>query len=208
MTIEQDLIPSELKAIEDHKYYMSLEQGKQVSIEEAIKDFLERYEGDWCRQKTIKDNLEQKTEIDKHKYNRSRQVGRDLGQEAVDEWREKYAHIWRDEQESLAKNEFLERKVILQNVLGLHVRPSCTLVKIALKYDCDVYVHKDGMENYNFKIKKKPYLNVRSVLSQSDLLELCAAKGDELEFIAYGKQAKEALDEIESIVNNKFGEEK
>lgn len=207
MVNEQDLIPSELKAIEDHKYYMSLEQKKQVSIEDAIKDFLERYEGDWCRQKTIKDNIEQKTEIEKHKYIRSQQEGRDLGEEAVEEWRQKYANIWREEKESLVKNSFLEKKVMIQNILGLHVRPSGTLVKIALKYDCDVYVHKQGMDNYNFKINKKPYLNVRSILAMSDLLELCAAKGDELEFIAYGSQAKDALNEIENIVNQKFGEE-
>ena len=207
MTLEKDLIPSELKAIEEHKYYMSVEQKKPISIEDAIKDFLEKYEGDWCRQKTIKDNLAQKEEIDKHKYIRSQQEGRDLGEEAADEWRQKYAHIWRDEQESLIKNGFLERKATIQNILGLHVRPSGTLVKIALKYDCEVYVHKQGMESYNFKINKKPYLNVRSVLAASDLLILCAAKGDELDFIAYGKQAKDALDEIEDIVNKKFLEE-
>jgi len=207
MTLEQDLIPSELKAIEDHKYYMSLEQKKQISIEEAIKDFISKYEADWLKEKTRKDNIEQKDEIDKHKYIRSQQEGRDLGEEGVEEWRQKYAHIWREEKESLIKNSFLERKVIIQNILGLHVRPSATLIKIALKYDCDVYVHKQGMEDYNFKVNRKPYFNVRSVLATSKLLGLCAAKGDELEFIAYGKQAKEALDEIEDIVNKKFLEE-
>ena len=207
MTLEKNLIPSELKAIEDHKYYMSVEQKKPVSIEEAIKDFLEKYEGDWCRQKTIKDNLAQREEIEKHKYIRSEQEGRDVGEQAVDEWREKYAHIWRQEQESLERNGFLERKVTIQNIHGIHVRPSGTLVKIALKHDCEVYVHKENMDTYNFKINKKPYLNVKSVLAMSDLLGLCIAKGDELEFISYGNQAKDALDEIESIVNQKFGEE-
>ena len=208
MVIEQEIIPSELKAIEDHKYYMSLEQKKQISIEEAITDFISKYEADWLREKTRRDNLAQKEEIEKHKYRRSEQEGRDLGEEAVDEWRQKYAHIWREEQESLIKNGFLERKVMIQNIHGLHVRPSGTLIRIALKYDCDLYVHKDGIDNYNFKINKKPYLNVRSILATCDLLSLCAAKGDELEFIAYGNQAKDALNEIEDIVNKKFGEEK
>jgi len=208
MAIEQEILPSELKAIEDHKYYISLEQKRQISIEEAIKDFISKYEADWLREKTRRDNIAQKEEIDRHKYLRSEQEGRDLGEEAVDEWRQKYAHIWREEQESLIKNGFLERKVMIQNIHGLHVRPSGSLVKIALKNDCEVYVHKEGMDNYNFKINKKPYLNVRSVLATCDLLTLCAAKGDELEFIAYGKQAKEALNEIDDTVNAKFGEEK
>ena len=208
MAIEQEILPSELKAIEDHKYYISLEQKRQISIEEAITDFISKYEADWLREKTRRDNIAQKEEIDRHKYLRSEQEGRDLGEEAVDEWRQKYAHIWREEQESLIKNGFLERKVMIQNIHGLHVRPSGSLVKIALKNDCEVYVHKEGMDNYNFKINKKPYLNVKSVLAISDLLCLCAAKGDELEFIAYGKQAKEALNEIDDIVNAKFGEEK
>ena len=209
MTLEQELIPSELKAIEDHKYFMSVEQKKQISIEEAIEDFVSKYEADWLKEKTRRDNLEQKDEIEKHKYIRSQQEGRDLGDEAIEEWRQKYAHIWREEHESLIRHGFLEKKVTIQNILGLHVRPSTRLTSIAKKYDCDLYVHKDGMEVYNFKVNKKPYLNVKSILASPimNLVGLCAAKGDSLEFIAYGIQAKDVLDEIEDIVNKKFEEE-
>jgi len=40
-----DLIPSELRAIEDHKYYLSQKEGREVSLEEAIVDFLCRLRG-------------------------------------------------------------------------------------------------------------------------------------------------------------------
>ncbi len=38
-----ELSASELKAIQEHKYYMSIEKGVEVSIEDAIKDFREKY---------------------------------------------------------------------------------------------------------------------------------------------------------------------
>jgi phosphocarrier protein len=207
---EINLIPSELKAIEEHKYYMSVEQEKPVSIDDAIKDWILTYKADWLKEKTRRDNLAQNDEMAKHTWIRSEEEGRDLGEEAVEEWMKKYAPIWREDRESLVKNSFLEKKVKIQNTLGLHVRPSATLVRIAKKYDCDLYVHKQGMDNYNFTINKKPYTNVCSLIANPimNLVRLCAGKGDELEFIAYGKQAKDALNEIENIVNNKFGEEK
>ncbi len=90
------------------------------------------------------------------------------------------------------------KKIKIKNKNGLHVRPSGTLVGIAKKYDCSIYVHTEGMEHYNFKLNGIPFMNVSSVLS---LVGLCAAKGDEITFIAYGKQAKETLDEIESLLS-------
>jgi phosphotransferase system HPr-like phosphotransfer protein len=54
------------------------------------------------------------------------------------------------------------------------------------------------MEYYNFVLNGKEYLNVKSVLS---LLQLDAAKGEELEFIATGAQAKEALAAVERLLS-------
>jgi phosphotransferase system HPr-like phosphotransfer protein len=216
MTLEKQIIPniklrSEMPAVEVHKYFMAIEQKKPVSFQDAIKDWNSKYQGDWLKEKTRIDNLKQKEEIDKHKYLRSKQEGRDLGPQAVEEWMQKYAPMWREARESLMQNGLLERKLTIQNILGLHVRPSVTLVGIAKKYDCDIYAHKEGMEDCDFTINKRPYIDV-CFCSDSEspamkLVELCAGKGDELEFIAYGKQAKEALDEIEDITSKKFGEE-
>ncbi|MCX8093915.1 MAG: HPr family phosphocarrier protein [Candidatus Goldbacteria bacterium] len=193
----KDLTPSELKAIEEHRYFLGIELKREVSIDEAIQSFFNKYMEDWRREKTRRDNLEQLQEIQKHKYLKSKEAGRDLGEEAIDEWMKKYAEIWRQEKESLIANGFLSRKITIKNKNGLHVRPSGTLVEIAKKYDCSIYIHKDGMEHYNFKLNGIPFMNVSSVLS---LVGLCASMGDEITFIAYGKQAKDALDAIEALL--------
>jgi|DewCreStandDraft_4_1066084.scaffolds.fasta_scaffold26347_2 phosphotransferase system HPr (HPr) family protein len=197
----KDLTPSELKAIEEHRYLLGIELKREVSIDEAIISFFNKYMEEWRREKTRRDNLEQIKEIEKHKYLRSKEVGQDLGEKAIDEWMEKYAPIWRQEKESLIRNGFLSRKIKIQNKNGLHVRPSGTLVGIAKKYDCSIYVHKEGMEHYNFKLNGMPFMNVSSVLS---LVGLCASMGDEITFIAYGKQAQEALDEIEQLLTKQI----
>jgi phosphocarrier protein HPr len=195
-----DLSPAELKAVEEHKYFMSIEQHREVSIEEAITDFINHYRESWEKEKVRRENLEQIEEIKNYKAKRSKEVGRDIDENAAAyEWRDNYAHIWREEKESLEKNGFFTTQVIVCNEKGLHMRPSSSLANITSKYYCDVYVHKAGMEHYNFILNGKPYMNVKSVLG---VLTLGAAKGEELEFLASGKEAQEALRAIEAFVNN------
>ena len=52
MRKEIDLIPSELRAIEIHKYYLSQREGREVSFEEAMIDFIDNYEADFLMQET------------------------------------------------------------------------------------------------------------------------------------------------------------
>ena len=54
------------------------------------------------------------------------------------------------------------------------------------------------MEYYNFVLNGKEYLNVKSVLS---LLQLDAAKGEALGFIATGAQAGEALEAVKHLLS-------
>lgn len=193
-----DLIPSELAAIQTHKYFMSLNEGREVSIEEAIQDFVEKYRADWLREKQRRDNEEQIKEIERHKYFRSREKGYDIGSRtASEEWIGNYAHIWREEKESLQAHGFLQVKLVVENEEGLHIKPASKLAEIARDCDCDMYVHRRGMEYYNFVLNGNEYLNVKSVLS---LLQLDAIKGEELEFIATGAEAKEALEAVERLL--------
>jgi len=193
-----DLIPSELAAIQTHKYFMSLNEGREVSIEEAIQDFVKKYRADWLREKQRRDNEEQIKEIERHKYFRSREKGYDIGSRtASEEWIGNYAHIWREEKESLQAHGFLQVKLVVENEEGLHIKPASKLAEIARSCDCDMYVHRRGMEYYNFVLNGKEYLNVKSVLS---LLQLDATKGEELEFIATGAEAKEALEAVERML--------
>ncbi|MBN2443070.1 MAG: HPr family phosphocarrier protein [Spirochaetales bacterium] len=197
---EIDLSPAELKAIEDHKYFMSQKQGQEVSIEDAIKDFVSHYKDTWIKEKQKKENYEQLEEIKKYMQTRSQEAGYTLSEnDAAEEWMGIYAHIWRQEKESLQENGFLSTQTVVQNAKGLHMRPSSTLATLTSKFDCDVYVHKDGMEHYNFILNGKKYMNVKSVLG---ILTLAACKGEALEFIATGKDAEKAIKAIEVFVNN------
>lgn len=194
-----NLIPSELAAIQEHKYFMSLKEGREVSIEEAMEDFVEKYRADWLHEKQRRDSEEQLKEIEKHKWIRSGEEGHDIGRGAAsEEWIGRYAHIWREERESLQGHGFLEVKLVVEIEEGLHIKPVSKLAEIALSHDCDMYVHRKGMQFYSFVLNEKGYLNVKSVLS---LLQLDAAKGEALEFIATGAQAKEALDAVTRLLS-------
>ena len=194
-----NLIPSELAAIEEHKYFMSLREGREVSIEDAINDFVEKYRTDWLREKQRRDSEEQIREIEKHKWVRSSEEGYDIGSGAAsEEWIGKYAHIWREEKESLQSHGFLAARLVVENEEGLHIKPASKLAEIAFGHDCDMYVHRKGMQFYNFVLNGKEYVNVKSVLS---LLHLDAAKGEEIDFIATGAQAKEALDAVTRLLS-------
>ena len=186
-----NLTAAELKAIQEHKYFLSENRGVEVTIEEAIADFIEHIATDWRGEKIRRDNLDQRQEIERHKYLRSQQEGRDIGrQSAAEEWCQKYAHIWRAERESLEQNGFQRIQLTIRNPEGLHLRPVSAVATLAAQFDADVYVHKPGMIYYNLVLEGRPYMNVRSILG---LLSVGVALGDTLEFIATGQQATEAL---------------
>jgi phosphocarrier protein HPr len=196
--ITSNLTAAELKAIEEHKYYLSQRRGTEVTIEEAIGDFVQNFAEDWRKEKLRRDNLEQRKEIEKHQYLRSMEEGRDIGKHsAAEEWCQKYAHIWRAESESLERNGFKRVLVKIQNTDGLHLRPASAVAGLAAKFDCDIYVHREAMPYYNFLLEGRPYMNVRSILG---FLSLGAALGDTLEFIATGSQAEQALKALAELL--------
>ncbi|MBN2420782.1 HPr family phosphocarrier protein [Candidatus Woesearchaeota archaeon] len=192
---ETDLTPAELKAIEDHKYFMGKNLSREVSLAEAVYDFFAKIKENWLREKTLNDA------VDQIKAAKTLENPNDTAVLRA------FAEIWRKERESLENNGFYSLKVVLTNEKGLHLRPSITLVDIAKKHYCDLYMHKQGMDLYNFKLNGKPYMNVRSVLNCMPILELAAAKGDTLEFIAYGDEASKALDDIKDLVTRRMPEE-
>jgi phosphotransferase system HPr (HPr) family protein len=194
-----NLFPSELKAIQDHKYYLSQRLGREASIDEAIQDFLDCYKEVWMREQQKRDNTDQVREIEKLKWIESERAGKDIGEiEAVRIFSERYASIWRKERESLVRHGFHQISTAVRNEKGLHVRPTSRLVSLTGRYDCDVYVHMERMDYYNFKLNGKPYMHVRSVLG---LLSLGIVKGDVLEFIASGKESEAALRAIADFLD-------
>ena len=192
MRKEIDLIPSELRAIEIHKYNLSEREGREVSFEEAMVDFIENYEADFLCKKQIEDNQAQSQEIQKYKWIESEKEGHDIGkQKAALDWIEQYGCVWREEKESLEENGFVESNIVIENLDGANIEIA-RFSELAHYFDCDIYIHQHGMKNYNFKLfGKKEYLNVKSILSPKYLE---AAHGENIELIATGGRARDALE--------------
>ena len=86
--------------------------------------------------------------------------------------------------------EKLTREMKLLNKYGMHVRPAGLFAKAASRFEADIEVEKDG--------------NVVSGKSIMALMTLEAVCGTVLKVSAEGAQAKEALDELEALVERKF----
>ena len=86
-----------------------------------------------------------------------------------------------------------ERQVMIQNTLGLHVRPSAEFAGTASKFKSRVSVLKDGQT-----------VNAKSSI---DLLTLAAVAGTRLTLRAEGDDADQALDALSKLIESKFGEE-
>ena len=114
------------------------------------------------------------------------------------EWIEKYGSIWREERESLEKNGFISQRVEIKHRCGAYI-DTTELATIAHTFGCDIYIHKNRMEQYNFTLfSKKKYLNVRSILTPK-FLE--AFYGETIELIATGSGAKDALEASVRLLN-------
>jgi phosphotransferase system HPr-like phosphotransfer protein len=199
-----NLTPAELRAVEEHKYFLSQQRGREVTIEEATADFLARFAQAWRQEKLFRDNREQHSEIEKHKYFRSMEEGRDIGRAAAAvEWCEKYAHIWRIERESLERNGFERMILVAQTSRRRPMQFWSSLAEVTPRYDCSLYVHKDGMTYWNFIMAGRPYMNAKSTVG---LLSLEIAAGDQLEFIATGASATQALQAVAKLMTAAAGD--
>lgn len=87
----------------------------------------------------------------------------------------------------------VERVIRLENRLGLHVRPAAQLAELASKFNSEISIIKD-----------KQQANVKSII---ELLTLAAAGGTSITIKADGQDAKKAVEALEQLINNKFGED-
>ncbi|MEW5848529.1 MAG: HPr family phosphocarrier protein [Myxococcota bacterium] len=91
----------------------------------------------------------------------------------------------------------LTRDLLIQNELGLHARAAAQLVNLAGKHKPDLHLRREDLE-----------VNGKSIMG---VLMLAAAKGTTVTARAVGEDEaalRNLLDEIERLVNNKFGEGK
>ena len=85
------------------------------------------------------------------------------------------------------------RTVTITNRRGLHARASAKFVNTAGGFDAEIIVAKDGATVCGTSIM--------------GLMMLAAAPGQEIEIIASGPQAADALDALSQLVLDKFDED-
>ncbi|MGC8741842.1 MAG: HPr family phosphocarrier protein [Candidatus Sumerlaeaceae bacterium] len=83
-------------------------------------------------------------------------------------------------------------EVTIENNAGLHLRPAATFVQTANKYkNCDIRVFAEEGKAVNGK-------------SIMGLVMLAAGKGTKLTIEVTGEDAEKALNELCTLVNNRF----
>lgn len=87
----------------------------------------------------------------------------------------------------------LSRELLIINKRGLHARASAKFVQTVEAYDAAITVSKDGTT-----------VGGNSIMG---LMMLAASPGCSVLVTASGKQASEALEALDQLVANKFGEE-
>ena len=87
----------------------------------------------------------------------------------------------------------ITKELIVINKLGIHARPAALFVRTANRFDCDIFVEKDGET-----------VNGKSIMG---LMMLAAGPGSKLLIIAQGPDAAEAVKAVEELIASKFGEE-
>jgi phosphocarrier protein len=85
-----------------------------------------------------------------------------------------------------------ERSVQILNKNGLHARPAAEIVKIAAKFQSEITLVRDGTE-----------VNGKSIMG---VMMLAAECGATLLLRAEGADADAALDALDALIKNKFGE--
>jgi len=87
----------------------------------------------------------------------------------------------------------MQSKVItIINKLGLHARAAARFVQLASSFDSDVNISVNGK-----KVSGKSIMGI---------MMLAASRGTSVEIITAGSDEKEAMDSLENLILDKFGE--
>jgi phosphocarrier protein len=97
-----------------------------------------------------------------------------------------------DAQQRATEN-VVSRDLPIINKKGLHARATAKFVQCCEKFDAEITVGKDGET-----------VGGSSIMG---ILTLGAGKGSTITVTASGPQAQEALDALDALVANRFGEE-
>ncbi len=86
----------------------------------------------------------------------------------------------------------LKKQLTIINKLGLHARAASKLVATASKFQSSIQINRNGQQ-----------ADAKSIMS---VLMLAASKGTVLDVTVSGDDAEQALQHIETLINNRFDE--
>ena len=80
----------------------------------------------------------------------------------------------------------------ISNKLGLHARASAKLTKLASRFECEVWMSRNGRR-----------INAKSIMG---VMMLAAGMGTEVEIETDGHDEATAMKELLALIDDKFGE--
>ena len=87
----------------------------------------------------------------------------------------------------------IEKEITVINKLGLHARPAAQLVKTISRFKSEVSIKRDSLT-----------VNAKSIMG---VMMLAAELGAVLRFRIEGEDERQAMDAIEKVFQDKFGED-
>ena len=84
------------------------------------------------------------------------------------------------------------KKIVIDNKLGLHARAAAKFVRIASGFQSEIMIHFGERE-----------VSGKSIMG---IMMLAAGKGAEIGLVTIGPDEDEAINALENLVVNKFGE--
>lgn len=87
----------------------------------------------------------------------------------------------------------VQKDIIIINKLGLHARAAAKLVSLASKFSSNIQVAKNGRQ-----------VNGKSIMG---VMMLAASQNTTITIVADGADEEQALNEIDELILNRFGEE-
>ncbi|MBU4611196.1 HPr family phosphocarrier protein [Achromobacter sp. GG226] len=82
--------------------------------------------------------------------------------------------------------------IVVSNKLGLHARASAKLTQLASRFESDIFIARAGKR-----------VNAKSIMG---VMMLAAGKGTTVTVDATGRDAAQALENIQALFQDRFGE--
>jgi phosphocarrier protein HPr len=86
----------------------------------------------------------------------------------------------------------LQQDVLIKNKLGLHARASAKLTQLASQYPCEIWLARNGRR-----------VNAKSIMG---VMMLAAARGTTINIETSGEREREAMDALQALIGDFFGE--